>query len=90
MCAWDRSTKFTQQACEARTRSGGRCRTRAMANGRCRMHGGTNEGGKPGNANAWKHGAYSAEVQATRLWIRECATQIAMIRAALVSPRSEE
>ncbi len=56
-----------------------------MANGRCRMHGGTNKGAKPGNSNAWQHGAYSVEVQATRLWIREIATELAMIRADLLS-----
>jgi hypothetical protein len=61
-----------------------------MANGRCRMHGGTNEGGKPGNSNAWQHGAYSAEVQATRLWIRECETRLAVIRADLASRRCKE
>jgi hypothetical protein len=37
-----------------------------MANGRCRMHGGASPGAPRGNANALKHGRYSAEAIAER------------------------
>ena len=37
-----------------------------MANGRCRMHGGTSPGAPIGNANARKHGHYTAEAMAER------------------------
>ena len=52
--------------CGARTRNGTPCRSPAMANGRCRMHGGNSPGAPNGNANALKHGRYSAEVIAER------------------------
>lgn len=37
-----------------------------MRNGRCRMHGGKSPGAPLGNANARKHGLYSAEMIAER------------------------
>ena len=37
-----------------------------MTNGRCRMHGGTSPGAPMGNANARKHGRYTAEAIAER------------------------
>ena len=52
--------------CGARTRNGTLCRSPAMANGRCRMHGGKSPGAPIGNANARKHGRYSAEAIAER------------------------
>ena len=38
-----------------------------MANGRCRMHGGRSPGAPIGNANARKHGLYTADAIAERL-----------------------
>ncbi|PLK27102.1 hypothetical protein C0V78_09555 [Novosphingobium sp. TH158] len=56
--------------CLARTRSGTECQSPAVkGKRRCRMHGGTNPGAPKGNANALKHGAYSA-------WTKTTATQI--------------
>ena len=52
--------------CGARTRNGSPCRSPAMANGRCRMHGGKSPSAPIGNANARKHGRYSAEAIAHR------------------------
>ena len=58
--------------CRARTRSGTPCQSPAV-NGkrRCRMHGGgARSGGQPGNQNALKHGAYSAEAARERRKLR--------------------
>ncbi len=54
--------------CGARTRDGGHCRAPAVrAKRRCRMHGGARgSGGQPGNANARKHGYYSAAAKTER------------------------
>jgi uncharacterized protein YjcR len=52
--------------CGAKTRTGTPCRSPAMTNGRCRMHGGKSPGAPKGNANARKHGFYSAEAIANR------------------------
>ncbi len=68
--------------CGARTRGGTPCRAPAVrAKRRCRMHGGARgSGGQPGNANALKHGFYSAaakaERQALRARIRVWAKQV--------------
>jgi hypothetical protein len=56
-----------------RTETGTPCRSPAMANGRCRMHGGKSPGPPKSNANARKHGFYSAEAIANR---REIAALI--------------
>ena len=37
-----------------------------MSNGRCRMHGGKSPGAPIGNANARKHGRYTADAIAER------------------------
>ncbi len=37
-----------------------------MANGRCRLHGGKSPGAPIGNANARKHGLYTADAIAER------------------------
>jgi len=52
----------------ARTRSGAPCRgPAARAKRRCRMHGGAKgSGARPGNANARKHGFYTAATKAQR------------------------
>ena len=54
--------------CGARTRSSAPCRAPAVrAKRRCRMHGGAKRSGaRPGNANALKHGFYSAAAKAER------------------------
>jgi hypothetical protein len=48
-----------------------------MANGRCRMHGGASPGAPIGNANARKHGQYTAEAIADR---RELAALLRSMR----------
>ncbi|MDJ0640671.1 MAG: HGGxSTG domain-containing protein [Paracoccaceae bacterium] len=59
--------------CGAKTRVGTPCQSPAMSNGRCRMHGGKSPGAPKGNANALKHGRYTAEAIAER---RELAAHI--------------
>ena len=61
--------------CGAQTRTGRPCRSPAMMNRRCRMHGGVSPGAPRGNANARKHGLYTAEAHAAR------RTVAALIRA---------
>ena len=51
-----------------------------MANGRCRMHGGTSPGAPIGNANARKHGLYTAGAVAER---RELAALIRSMRGVV-------
>lgn len=48
-----------------------------MTNGRCRMHGGRSPGAPIGNANARKHGLYTADTIAER---RELAALIRSMR----------
>ena len=71
--------------CGARTRQHTPCRSPAMANGRCRMHGGASPGAPKGNANAYKHGRYTAEAIAQR---RETRDLIRSLRE-LVRDRTE-
>jgi hypothetical protein len=64
--------------CGARTRSGAPCKSAPVTGRRrCRMHGGAAGSGAPsGSKNGnYKHGRYTAEVAATRSWLRE-ATQM--------------
>jgi hypothetical protein len=64
--------------CGARTRSGAPCKSAPVTGRRrCRMHGGADGSGAPkGERNGnYKHGRYTAEVAATRRWLRE-ATQM--------------
>jgi hypothetical protein len=64
--------------CGARTRSGAPCKSAPVSGRRrCRMHGGADGSGAPrGSKNGnYKHGRYTAEVAATRRWLRE-ATHI--------------
>jgi hypothetical protein len=63
--------------CGTRTRSGTPCQSPAMANGRCRMHGGASPGAPIGNANARKHGLFTAEAIAER---RELAALLRAMR----------
>ena len=56
----------------------GRAPSRAIStNGRCRMHGGASPGAPVGNANARKHGLYTADAIAER---RELAALIRSMR----------
>ena len=48
-----------------------------MVNGRCRMHGGASPGAPRGNANARRHGLYTAEAIAKR---RELAALLRSMR----------
>jgi hypothetical protein len=64
--------------CGAKTRSGAPCKSAPVTGRRrCRMHGGADGSGAPkGERNGnYKHGRYTAEVAATRRWLRE-ATHI--------------
>ena len=70
-------THAPEPALRARTRHGTPCRSPAMANGRCRMHGGASPGAPRGNANAWKHGLYTAEAIARR---RELAALLRVVK----------
>jgi uncharacterized protein YjcR len=49
-----------------------------MTNGRCRMHGGASPGAPKGNANARKHGLYTAEAIKEK---RELAALLRLMRA---------
>ena len=60
--------------CGAKTRSGGPCKSAPVTGRRrCRMHGGAYGSGAPsGSRNGnFRHGRYTAEVAATRRWLRE-------------------
>ena len=62
--------------CGAKTRSGAACKSAPVTGRRrCRMHGGAHGSGAPsGSRNGnYKHGRYTAEVVATRRWLREAA-----------------
>jgi hypothetical protein len=64
--------------CGAKTWSGAPCKSAPVTGRRrCRMHGGADGSGAPkGPKNGnYKHGRYTAEVAATRRWLRE-ATQM--------------
>jgi len=73
----DTASMHRAPRCGARTRRGSACRAPAVAGRRrCRMHGGARgSGARPGNRNAWKHGADAAaelaRVRALRRMIRE-------------------
>jgi hypothetical protein len=67
--------------CGAKTRSGTPCRSPAVTGRRrCRMHGGAQGSGGPKGARNgnYKHGRYTADMNATRRWLRE---QIRDVRA---------
>jgi hypothetical protein len=60
--------------CGAKTRSGAPCKSAPVTGRRrCRMHGGADGSGAPrGSRNGnYKHGRYTADVAATRRWLRE-------------------
>jgi hypothetical protein len=65
--------------CGARTRSGAPCKSAPVTGRRrCRMHGGADGSGAPrGSKNGnYKHGRYTAEVAATRQWLREATNTL--------------
>src|SRR5258707_6581584 len=64
----------SQAACGAKTRSGAPCKSAPVTGRRrCRMHGGADGSGAPtgGRHGNYKHGRYTAEMSATRRWLRE-------------------
>ena len=69
--------------CGAKTRSGAPCKsTPVTGRRRCRMHGGAHGSGAPkGERNGnYKHGRYTAEVAATRRWLREATHMLRKLR----------
>jgi hypothetical protein len=54
-----------------------------MANSRCRMHGGKSPGAPVGNANALKHGLYTAHATAERRKLAEPPASDAGLVAAV-------
>src|SRR3954451_15742544 len=65
--------------CGAKTRSGAPCKSAPVTGRRrCRMHGGADGSGAPsGSRNGnYKHGRYTAEVTATRRWLREATRML--------------
>jgi hypothetical protein len=74
-----RSTVSRPNRCGARTRSGAPCKSAPVTGRRrCRMHGGADGSGAPrGSKNGnYKHGRYTAEVAATRRWLREATRML--------------
>jgi hypothetical protein len=65
--------------CGAKTRSGAPCKSAPVTGRRrCRMHGGAEGSGAPsGSRNGnFKHGRYTAEMVATRRWLREAVSML--------------
>jgi hypothetical protein len=72
----DTSAVSQATRCGAKTRSGPPCKSAPVTGRRrCRMHGGADGSGAPrGSKNGnYKHGRYTAEMAATRRWLREAA-----------------
>jgi hypothetical protein len=75
--------------CGAKTRSGTPCRSPAVTGRRrCRMHGGAaGSGGPKGSRNGnYKHGRYTAEVIASRRWLRQCIRDVRSLTKRLRQP----
>jgi hypothetical protein len=75
--------------CGARTRSGRPCRSpAAIGRRRCRMHGGApGSGGPKGPRNGnYKHGRYTAEAIASRMWIRQLTRDVRALTKRLRQP----
>lgn len=71
--------------CGARTRSGAACRSAPVSGRRrCRMHGGAAGSGAPRGARNgnYKHGRYTAEVAATRRWLRDATHMLRELNKA--------
>jgi len=69
--------------CGARTRSGAPCKSPPVTGRRrCRMHGGADGSGAPrGSKNGnYKHGRHTAEVAATRRWLREATHMLCELK----------
>jgi hypothetical protein len=73
----DNGTLSQPGRCGAKTRSGAPCKSAPVTGRRrCRMHGGADGSGAPkGERNGnYKHGRYTAEVAATRRWLRDAVS----------------
>ena len=76
--------------CGASTRSGKPCRSPAVTGRRrCRMHGGAQGSGGPRGARNgnYKHGRYTAEVIASRRWLRETIREVRALTRTLRDQR---
>jgi glucans biosynthesis protein len=72
--------------CGAKTRSGKPCRSAAVAGRRrCRMHGGAKGSGGPKGARNgnYRHGRYTAEMIASRRWLREMTREVRALASSL-------
>ena len=81
----DTDTVSRPNRCGARTRSGEPCRSAPVTGRRrCRMHGGAAGSGAPsGSKNGnYKHGRYTAEVAATRRWLRDATHMLRELNKA--------
>jgi hypothetical protein len=75
--------------CGAKTCSGRPCRSLAVTGRRrCRMHGGApGSGGPKGPHNGnYKHGRYTAEMIASRRWLRQCIRDVKELIKRLRQP----
>ncbi len=75
----DKATVSPASRCCAKTRSGAPCKSVPVrGRRRCRMHGGADGSGAPsGSRNGnYKHGRYTAEMVATRQWLREATRML--------------
>jgi hypothetical protein len=87
----DTDTVSRPNRCGARTRSGGPCKSAPVTGRhRCRMHGGAAGSGAPsGSKNGnYKHGRYTAEVAATRRWLREAAKLLRKLGGGPPAPKT--
>ena len=76
--------------CGAMTRSGKPCQSPAVTGRRrCRMHGGAQGSGGPRGARNgnYKHGRYTAEVIASRRWLRETIREVRALTRTLRDQR---
>ena len=76
--------------CGAMTRSGKPCRSPAVTGRRrCRMHGGAqgSEGPSGARNGNYKHGRYTAEVIASRRWLRETIREVRALTRTLRDQR---
>ena len=83
-----RNVEAMQRArrCGARTRLGGACQSPAISGkARCRMHGGKGSGAPKGNHNALRHGAYTKEVSARAVRVRDLCQRLRALTVELSS-----
>ena len=85
MRSTDTDTVSRPNRCGARTRSGAACKSAPVSGRRrCRMHGGAAGSGAPRGARNgnYKHGRYTAEVAATRRWLRDATHMLRELNKA--------